>query len=213
MMNIFNRFKQVVEADLHELVDNKEKKNPIALLNQYLRQCEAEVEKVKKLIERQYLLNNEFTKEYNETVTMFEKRRKQAEIAAKAGEESLHEFAVTEASQYEERASHISRIRGEAIEQLGELEKKYQHMNHKLKDMYVKRMEFMGKENIARANQRIDHVLKNENGHDSFSRFEDMEQYLERLGNRVDADYNRSTIDTRIAQLEKEMENKELQVN
>ncbi len=212
-MNLFNRFKQVVEADLHEIVDNKEKKNPIAVLNQYLRQCEIEVEKVKKLIARQYLLHNEFTKEYNETMMMFEKRRKQAEIAAKAGEESMHEFAVTEASQYEERASQLKRMKGEAIEQLSELEKKYQYMNHKLKDMYVKRMEMMGKENIARANQHIDEVLKSENGHDSFSRFTEMEQYLEQIGNQVEGVYKRSTFDSRIEQLEKEMENKEFQVN
>ena len=33
-MNLFQRFRYTVEADLHQLFDKKEQKNPIAMLNQ-----------------------------------------------------------------------------------------------------------------------------------------------------------------------------------
>ena len=56
--------KQAISADVHDLLDKKEK-NPIAMLNQYLRQCEVETEKVRKLMERQSLLKAEFTREYD----------------------------------------------------------------------------------------------------------------------------------------------------
>ncbi|HJV32373.1 MAG TPA: PspA/IM30 family protein, partial [Bacillales bacterium] len=56
MTNLFTRIKNSITADLHEALDHKEKQNPIALLNQYLRQCEMETEKVRKLLERQYTL-------------------------------------------------------------------------------------------------------------------------------------------------------------
>lgn len=47
MRNLFTRMKETISADLHQLLDHKEQKNPIAALNHYLRQCEQETEKVK----------------------------------------------------------------------------------------------------------------------------------------------------------------------
>ena len=68
MNQLFSRMKQAISADFHDLLDKKEKKNPIAMLNQYLRQCELETEKVRKLVERQSLLKAEFTREYNDSL-------------------------------------------------------------------------------------------------------------------------------------------------
>ncbi len=44
-MGLLSRVKTMIAADIHEWLDEKEKKNPIAVLNEYLRQCEQEVEK------------------------------------------------------------------------------------------------------------------------------------------------------------------------
>ena len=84
MTNLFQRLKNTVMSDLHEAIDKKEKKNPIAVLNHYLRQCEQEVEKVRKLVERQYLLKEEFQKEYQQASVLADKRKYQAEVASKA---------------------------------------------------------------------------------------------------------------------------------
>ena len=54
MTNFSHELKEHDEADLHRVLDQKEKQNPIRLLNQYLRQCEQETEKVRALVERQY---------------------------------------------------------------------------------------------------------------------------------------------------------------
>jgi len=66
MTNLFTRIKNTITADLHEALDQKENKNPIAMLNQYLRECEQETEKVRKLLQRQYTLKDEFTREYHQ---------------------------------------------------------------------------------------------------------------------------------------------------
>jgi phage shock protein A len=101
MSNLFTRIKETITADFHEILDQKEKNNPISLLNQYLRECEQETDKVRKLVERQYLLKEEFTREYKQAEHLTEKRKRQAEIAAQAGETELHEFAVREHEQYQ----------------------------------------------------------------------------------------------------------------
>ncbi|PJN91093.1 PspA/IM30 family protein [Bacillus sp. mrc49] len=210
MGNLFSRMKQTISADFHDLLDKKEQKNPIGMLNQYLRQCEQETEKVGKLLERQYLLKEEFTREYNQAQSLAEKRKNQAEVAKQSGETDLMEFALKESLHYEDRAQSLMEAHKSAEVQLAELERKYEEMKHKLKDMHLKRMELMGRENIARANHRINRVLDaGRTEAKPVAMFEEMEHYIDRIEHKVDTDYNRHTIDARIAQLEKELEQKE----
>jgi lia operon protein LiaH len=210
MTNLFTRIKNTITADLHEALDQKENQNPITLLNQYLRQCELETEKVRKLLERQYTLKDEFTREHQHAVELAEKRKNQADIATKAGETALYEFAMAEHNQYSERAQRLHQSLEQANGQLEELERKYGEMKHKLKDMHIRRMELMGRENVTRANHRMEQVLEtNTYSNKSFSRFQEIENYLDRLEHQVNSAYYRSTIDGRIAQLEKEMKSNE----
>ena len=206
--NIFTRMMDSVSADLHHMMDKKEEKNPIASLNQYLRQSEQEKEKVKKLIERQYKLKSEFSREYLKAQDLADKRLKQAEIAETAGETALHEFAVKEHEEYQSRAERLKVSREEAIEQLMALENKYEEMKHRLKDMHMRRMELMGRENIAKANQQMNRVIDDVTDK-PFSKFAEMEQYIENLEYKVNSAYYKSTFDGKIAKLEKEMQDKE----
>jgi phage shock protein A len=206
MTNLFTRIKDMIAADLNQVLDQKEKQNPIAMLNHYLRQCEQETDKVKVLIERQHTLKDQFSKEAQEALELAAKRKHQAEITLRAGETALHEFAEAEHRQYAERAEHLSKAVEQTNSQLEELERKYTEMKHKLKDMQIRRMELMGRENVTRAQHRINQVLEtNTSTHKSFSRFEEIENYLDRLEDQVNRSYYHSTIDSRIAELEKEM--------
>ncbi|WP_409306110.1 PspA/IM30 family protein [Peribacillus sp. SCS-155] len=209
MSNLFTRIKEIVIADLNEALDQKERKNPIAMLNHYLRQCEQETEKVRKLVERQYLLKEEFRREYKYAKEFAEKRQHQAEIAASAGEGELASFAVEEQMQYEQRGERLKASLENAEQQLEELQRKYEEMKHKIKDMHLKRLELMGKENISRAHHRMNKVIDNNKSYDRSGRFEEMEEYIERLEHQVESSYLRNTIDNRIAEIEKEMKSKE----
>jgi phage shock protein A len=206
MTNLFTRIKNTITADLHEALDHKEKQDPIAVLNQYLRQCEQETEKVRKLLERQYTLKDEFTREYHQASELADKRKYQAEIASKAGESELYQFTSAEFQQYADRAQRLSASLEQVKEQLSELERKYEEMKHKLKDMHLRRMELMGRENVTRANVRINQVLNSNTYSDkSYSKFKEIENYLDRLEHQMNSSFYRSTIDARVAQLEKEM--------
>ncbi|ESU32160.1 hypothetical protein G3A_12845 [Bacillus sp. 17376] len=210
MANLLTRIKNTVMADLHEALDQKERKNPIVLLNRYLRECENETEKVRKLLERQGQLKEQFAREHQQALEMAEKRKYQSEVAMRAGENDLQEFAQQEQEQYEERAARLKEAMENAAKQQLELERKYEEMNHKLKDMLIRRLELMGRENVKRAHHRMDQMLDNNSYSDKAdSRFADMETYLDQLEEKVNNSYNRNTIDSRIAQLEKEFKNKE----
>jgi lia operon protein LiaH len=208
MANLFARIKDSVSADLHDLIDEKEQKNPIAALNQYLRQSEQETEKVRKLVERQYRLQEEFTREYQMAKDMAEKRLLQSEIAQKAGEESMYQFAIKEYEEYQGRAERMNGLHDEAASQLELLEQKYEEMKHRLKDMRLKRMELMGRENIARAGHQISKVME-QTADKPYSRFSELDRYIEDIEYKVNSAYYRSTFDSKIAKLEKEMKDQE----
>lgn len=214
MGSLFSRIKNSISADIHEMLDEKEQKNPIMALNQYLRQSEQEVEKVRKLVERQYLLKEEFTRELRQAQELAAKRKRQAEIASQAGEIELYQFVVEEQTQYDERTSRLQEALQKATQQLIELEQKYEEMKHKLKDMYIKRMELMGRENIARAHHRVNQVLDSVNStNNPFSRFGDIENYFDRIEHQVNSFYHRNTVDARIAQIEKKAEKRRNSLN
>jgi lia operon protein LiaH len=204
MTNLFIRIKNTITADLNEVLEQKEKQNPISLLNQYLRQCEQETEKVAKFLDRQTALKDEFTKELHNADQLAEKRKYQAEIASKAGETELYQFALDEQEIYANRADKIRASLEQVKGQLDELERKHGEMKNKLKDMQLRRMELMGRENVTSANHRMDQVLES-NTDKPFSRFQEIENYINRLENQVNRSYNQTTIDARIEQLEREM--------
>lgn len=210
MANLLERMKTTILADLNDLLDKKEDKNPIALLNQYLRECEKETEKVKELVDRQYKLQEEFTKELQQATQMASKRKAQAEMAERAGEEELKSYAQLELAHYEERTARLNETLATINQQLHDLEKKYMDMVHKLKDMKLRQMELMAKENVTRANYKMNKVLDEQEANPSNpARFSEMEDYIEKLEDKINAKYYKHTMDEKLAALEKNMLKKE----
>lgn len=203
MTSLLNRIKTSIEADFHSILDQKEEKNPIAHLNHYLRQCEKEVEKAGKLIERQSMLKGEFERELHKARMNAEKRARQADLAKVAGEAELYEYAREDQLQYEERAGWLSQSVDESSKELTRLEQKYEKMKHKLKDLSIKRMELMGKENSLRAHHNMDVVLKQSQLDEPFNRFDEIQSYIEKLENNMNREYHVSINDAKLLSLEK----------
>ncbi|PKR86895.1 PspA/IM30 family protein [Heyndrickxia camelliae] len=213
MTNLLERIKNTVMADLHEVLDKREQKNPISLLNQYLRESENETKKVAGLIERQYMLKEEFIKEWKQAEYLADKRKKQAEIAKLANEPELHDVALEEEGRYREQAKRLQLAYEQAVTQLENLERKHREMKLKLKDMNIKRLELMGRENVIKVNEKIHYVLDDSIMGKAASRFEETERYMEHLETRINTGYEKSVLDARISQLEKELKNQEISVN
>ncbi|WP_338752803.1 PspA/IM30 family protein [Bacillus sp. FJAT-52991] len=205
MTNIFTKFRRVVEAGLFEFVEEKEKKNPIAMLNQYLREAQKETEKAVKLLERQQLLKQELERELRNARHLEERRSRQAIVAGQAGEEELETFAKHEAEVYKERVVRLEESIDLVQQQLITLESKAEEMKHKLKDMNVRRLELMGRENVARAHHSMNKLLDDTNETNRpFGRFEELEIYIDNLENKVNRRYETSVMDVRLAELERQ---------
>ena len=208
MTSLLNRLKYSIEADLHKLFDKKEEKNPIAMLNQYIREAEKQTEQTGKWLERQGNLKQELEKELSETMQMVEKRKNQVDLATASGEEDLAAFALAEVSAYEERAAGHVGVLHLLKPQPVVLNRNYEEMKHKVKDMKVRQLQLMGKENVTRAHHQMDRILQPEQKDKNFGTFEDMEQYIERLGQKIEKEHEITSMEQRLEMLEKNAQNK-----
>ncbi|BAQ09718.1 phage shock protein [Bacillus sp. OxB-1] len=203
MNSLWNRFKYSVQADLHTLFDKKENKNPIAMLNQYLREAEKQTESIGKLLERQSKLKTALQKELEEAENMTEKRRSQLELAKAAGEADLVDFAEDEVLAYETRAAELSESISETTYELLSLERKFEEMKHKVKDMKVRQLQLMGKENVTRAHRRMDQFISPGTQESGMGSTAEMKKYIEDLGGKIDREFEISSMERRLESLEK----------
>ena len=198
MTSLLKRFKYSLEADLHELFDKKEKKNPIAMLNQYIREAEKQTEQTGKLLERQAQLKEKLEGELKEASEMLEKRTNQLALATNSGEADLIEFANKEVETYKLRQYTLLNSIETTNKEFLELEQKFETMKHKIKDMKVRQLQLMGKENVTRANHKMDHVLKSKNE----TNFDDLSSYIDNLATNIEKDYETTQLEARLRQLE-----------
>lgn len=199
MVGLFQRFKYTLQADLHEMFDKKERKNPITMLNQYIREAEKQTEQTGKLLHRQVQLKEQLENELKEANNMLEKRRKQLQIAEQASELDLVAFASQEINNYETRQFTLLESISKTNKEFVELEQKFETMKHKIKDMKVRQLQLMGKENFTRAHHKMDEVLKSKEE----SNFDDLSVYIENLAENIEKDYERTQLEARLVQLEK----------
>ncbi len=211
MKTIWNRFKYSVQADLHTMFDKQEAKNPIAMLNQYIREAEKQTASIGKLLERQATLKTEFEKECQEAQEITSKRKRQLELAQQAGVEDLIAFATKEIITYEARVTSIKQSIHETREELIALEGKFEEMKHKVKDMKMRQLQLMGKENATRAHHRMDQVISPDKANQQMASFNEMNQYIHHLGRNIDRAYETSTMERRLESLtEKAVKNNEV---
>jgi len=208
-MNLFTRIKDVIAADLHKLIDEKEKRNPTAMLNQFMRNCEGEVKKVEGLIKRQGELKSKFYQEKEHAEYMAKKREYQVDVAMKAGEEDLEKRAHEEAVYYKEQAMKLENLYKKAEQDEYDLENQLQDMRNKLKEMHNRRLELMSRENVAHANRRMSSGMTGLSTDKPHSCFTDACKQIDRLEEMVHEEYDRTSFDMRMATLERELSLKE----
>jgi len=198
-MNLFQRFKYTIEADLHQAFDKKEQKNPIAMLNQYIREAEKQTEQTGTLLARQGQLKEKLEQELKQNAELLTKREAQLKLASTSGEQDLIDFATDEVAAYTARNNTLQASIEASTREYFELERKFETMKHKIKDMKVRQLQLMGKENVTRAHHQMDGMLAKNNK----TNFEDLEAYIDKLAYQIDKDHEVTTFEARLAQLEK----------
>lgn len=202
MKNVIQRFKYQLQADLYDLFDKKAEKNPISLLNQYMREAEKQTEETGKLLARQGQLKKALEEQLAQAGSMLEKREAQLTLANATAEHDLIAFATEEVASYNARKIAILSTIETSKNEYFQLERKFETMKHKIKDMKVRQLQLMGKENVTRAHHQMDKVIEaNINANNNFDEISD---YIDGLAKSIDRKYEVTTFEARLAHLEKE---------
>lgn len=201
MTNLFQRFFQSVEAEVQYALDKKEQKNPAIMLNKYIKDAEKQVEETSKLLTRQAQLKTKLEQELAAATAMLTKRQQQLVLAEQSGETDLIAFASQEVAIYSNRQQTLQDSIELTASQYFDMERRYEEMKHKIKDMRVRQLQLMGKENVTRANHQMNYVLQ-EQADGAIQNFEQAERYIDQLTVDVDARQQQSMYEWRLAKLQ-----------
>jgi len=219
MENLFNNVKDAIKNDFkilkkqlgvyeQEKVQQKvkrEAKDPIDVLNKYIRESEAEVKNALVLVERQKMLAEEFSNELQQTENEINKRKEQVSIATKAGADEMAQKALELQAVLEVRKEKIQKGYEMALEQLNELEHKHEEMQNKIKDLHIKRLELMGKENVLTMKEKMNQILKETEFGEGYIKYETLKNEMNEQEKVVDETYNMTVFDAKIQELAKQM--------
>lgn len=204
MWSLFKRFRYTLEADLHALFDKKEEKNPIAMLNQYIREAEKMADQTGKLLARQRQLKEALEEKLKETEEKLEKRTKQLELAKASGEEDLILFATQEVQSYTSRRITLQESLEKTKNDYIQLEQRFEAMKHKIEDMKVRQLQLMGKENVVRAHVKMNRIVDSEDVN-----FHELSSYIDQLTKKIEKNYEYTQLEARLALLEQQQDNTE----
>ena len=167
MNELWYKLKFAVQEDMEKLTDKRKTQNAADVLNETIKEAEQQTKSVGKLLERQRMLRDEITKKLLEAEQLTDKRREQLSLAEATGDEALISYAKDEAEAYSRRRDELRSLELNTMESMISLERRFESMKHKVKDMEVRRFKLMGEENVKRANQRMDRILATDL-HDSY---------------------------------------------
>ena len=100
-MGIFKRLKRITSAEVNGLLDGLE--NPIAMLNEYSREMEQEIDKGQQALARQIFVEKKQANLILNTKELIEKRTRQAKLAIEKGDEAMAKLAVQEKLTHEKQ--------------------------------------------------------------------------------------------------------------
>lgn len=159
MNELWYKFKFAVQDDIEQITAKRNTQNAADVLNETIKEAEQQTKAVGKLLERQRILRDEVTKELLEAEQLTDKRTEQLSLAEATGDEALINYAKDEAEAYSRRRDELRSLETDTTESMIALERRFESMKHKVKDMQVRRLKLMGEENAKRANSRMDRIF------------------------------------------------------
>lgn len=189
-MGILKRLRDVTVASVHEVIDSLE--DPVTMLNQYMRDMEAEINRVEVAVARQVAVEKKFRQQYKEALAMAEKRDHQANLAISAGEDDLARRALLEKKQYSARAEEYQQLYQTASAAAQQMREKLAELKDEFYKMRAKKYELTTRAQVARTRKHLNHVitgLGSESASRGFARMEEkvlrMEAEAEMSSERV----------------------------
>jgi len=156
-MGILKRLRDLTVASVNDVLDSME--DPIVMLNQYMRDMEAEIGQVEVAVARQVALEKKFRQQWEEALALAEKRERQVKLALSEGEDQLARRALIDKKQYEARAKEYETLYQTAAEAAQQMREKLAELKDEFYKMRAKKFTLMARAQVARTQKQVNQAI------------------------------------------------------
>ncbi|EKN67282.1 phage shock protein A (IM30), suppresses sigma54-dependent transcription [Schinkia azotoformans MEV2011] len=156
-MAIFKRVRDITVASIHEMLDKVE--DPVAMLNQYLRDLESEISKAELAVSRQVAIEKKWKALVEEFELRVAKRGRQAELAIDHGDEKIARQAIEDKQFSEAKVQEYRALYESTKEQVAVLLGQLKELKDKFYELRNKKFHLVSRANVAKAVKDINQAL------------------------------------------------------